>query len=306
MSVRTPEPDGSGGRVVTAADDDDAEVLDAPSTGRSPARRGRYAGVSDEERAEIEQAIAVLWREYKASGEERLRERLILHYSPLVKYVAGRVGVGLPPNIEQADLVSYGIFGLIDAIEKFDIERAIKFETYAISRIKGAIIDELRSIDWIPRSVRYKAREVEKAYAVLEAKLHRSPTEAEVAAELGIKLEDLHQIFSQVSFVNVVALDELLTAGGEKGDKLSLVDTLEDTRAEDPVAAFETEETKYLLARAINTLPEREKIVVTLYYYEGLTLAEIGQVLGVTESRICQMHTKAVLQLRGKLADQRD
>ncbi len=305
MSVRTPEPDGSGGRVVTATDDD-AEVLDAPSTRRSPARRGRYAGVSDEERAEIEQAIAVLWLEYKASGEERLRERLILHYSPLEKYVAGRVGVGLPPNIEQADLVSYGIFGLIDAIEKFDIERAIKFETYAISRIKGAIIDELRSIDWIPRSVRYKAREVEKAYAVLEAKLHRSPTEAEVAAELGIKLEDLHQIFSQVSFVNVVALDELLTAGGEKGDKLSLVDTLEDTRAEDPVAAFETEETKYLLARAINTLPEREKIVVTLYYYEGLTLAEIGQVLGVTESRICQMHTKAVLQLRGKLADQRD
>ena len=310
MSVRTPEPEGSGGPVATAALDDvpttpaePAAEADAPA---KPARRGRYAGVSDEERAEIEQAIAVLWREYKASGEERLRERLILHYSPLVKYVAGRVGVGLPPNIEQADLVSYGIFGLIDAIEKFDIERAIKFETYAISRIKGAIIDELRSIDWIPRSVRYKAREVEKAYAALEARLHRTPTEAEVASELGIALEDLHTIFGQVSFVNVVALDELLTAGGEKGDKLSLVDTLEDTKAEDPVAAFETEETKYLLAKAINTLPEREKIVVTLYYYEGLTLAEIGQVLGVTESRICQMHTKAVLQLRGKLADQKD
>ena len=223
-----------------------------------------------------------------------------------MKYVAGRVGVGLPPNIEQADLVSYGIFGLIDAIQKFDLERAIKFETYAISRIKGAIIDELRSIDWIPRSVRYKAREVEKAYAALEARLHRTPTEAEVAAELGIALEDLHTIFSQVSFVNVVALDELLTSGGEKGDKLSLVDTLEDTKAEDPVQAFESEETKYLLAKAINTLPEREKIVVTLYYYEGLTLAEIGQVLGVTESRICQMHTKAVLQLRGKLSDSDD
>ncbi len=278
----------------------------APAAIEEPAkpRRGRYAGVSDEERAEIEQAIAELWKQYKETGEERLRERLILHYSPLVKYVAGRVGVGLPPNIEQADLVSYGIFGLIDAIQKFDIERAIKFETYAISRIKGAIIDELRSIDWIPRSVRYKAREVEKAYAALEAKLHRTPTEAEVASELGIALEDLHTVFSQVSFVNVVALDELLTAGGEKGDKLALVDTLEDTKAEDPVAAFETEETKYLLAKAINTLPEREKIVVTLYYYEGLTLAEIGQVLGVTESRICQMHTKAVLQLRGKLADQ--
>ena len=223
-----------------------------------------------------------------------------------MKYVAGRVGAGLPPNIEQADLVSYGIFGLIDAIEKFDITRAIKFETYAISRIKGAIIDELRAIDWIPRSVRYKAREVEKAYAALEARLHRTPTENEVAGELGIALDDLHAIFSQVSFVNVIALDELLNVGGERGDKLSLVDTLEDTKAEDPVAAFESEETKYLLARAINTLPEREKIVVTLYYYEGLTLAEIGQVLGVTESRICQMHTKAVLQLRGKLAEQHD
>jgi RNA polymerase sigma factor for flagellar operon FliA len=256
--------------------------------------------------ASVDAAIAALWKEFKETKDPPLRERLILHYSPLVKYVAGRVGAGLPPNIEQADLVSYGIFGLIDAIEKFDITRAIKFETYAISRIKGAIIDELRAIDWIPRSVRYKAREVEKAYAALEARLHRTPTENEVAGELGIALDDLHAIFSQVSFVNVIALDELLNVGGERGDKLSLVDTLEDTKAEDPVAAFESEETKYLLARAINTLPEREKIVVTLYYYEGLTLAEIGQVLGVTESRICQMHTKAVLQLRGKLADQKD
>jgi RNA polymerase sigma factor for flagellar operon FliA len=256
--------------------------------------------------AAVDAAIAALWKEFKETKDPPLRERLILHYSPLVKYVAGRVGAGLPPNIEQADLVSYGIFGLIDAIEKFDITRAIKFETYAISRIKGAIIDELRAIDWIPRSVRYKAREVEKAYAALEARLHRTPTENEVAGELGIALDDLHAIFSQVSFVNVIALDELLNVGGERGDKLSLVDTLEDTKAEDPVAAFESEETKYLLARAINTLPEREKIVVTLYYYEGLTLAEIGQVLGVTESRICQMHTKAVLQLRGKLADSKD
>jgi RNA polymerase sigma factor for flagellar operon FliA len=254
-------------------------------------------------RTEVDEAIASLWREFKETADTSLRERLILHYSPLVKYVAGRVGVGLPPNIEQADLVSYGIFGLIDAIEKFDLERAIKFETYAISRIRGAIIDELRSIDWIPRSVRYKAREVEKAYAALEAKLRRTPTEQEVAGELEISTSELRQIFNQVSFVNVLALDELLNTGGEKGDKLSLVDTLEDSKAEDPVQAFEAEEMKYLLAGAINTLPEREKIVVTLYYYEGLTLAEIGQVLGVTESRICQMHTKAVLQLRGKLAD---
>jgi RNA polymerase sigma factor for flagellar operon FliA len=280
MTARTPEPESSG--VLAATPEDDPAVA----------------------KLKAEAALRDLWREFKDSGQSSLRERLILHYSPLVKYVAGRVGVGLPPNIEQADLVSYGIFGLIDAIEKFDLERAIKFETYAISRIKGAIIDELRAIDWIPRSVRYKAREVEKAYAALEAKLHRTPTESEVAGELGISLDELHTIFSQVSFVNVIALDELLNVGGERGDKLSLVDTLEDTRAEDPVEVFETEETKYLLSRAINTLPEREKIVVTLYYYEGLTLAEIGQVLGVTESRICQMHTKAVLQLRAKLAEQ--
>jgi len=248
-------------------------------------------------------AVADLWRRFKDTGDQALREKLILHYSPLVKYVAGRVGVGLPPNIEQADLVSYGIFGLIDAIEKFDIERSIKFETYAISRVRGAIIDELRAIDWIPRSVRYKAREVERSYAELEAELHRTPTEAEVAERMGIKVGDLHHIFSQVSYVNVVALDELLSVGGEKGDKLTLGDTLEDKGAEDPVLAFEGEETKYLLSRAINQLPEREKIVVTLYYYEGLTLAEIGRVLGVTESRICQMHTKAVLQLRGKITE---
>ncbi|MGC4015814.1 MAG: RNA polymerase sigma factor WhiG [Luteolibacter sp.] len=250
--------------------------------------------------------LARLWADFKETGDQGLRERLILHYSPLVKYVAGRVGVGLPPNIEQADLVSYGIFGLIDAIEKYDLERAIKFETYAINRIRGAIIDELRSIDWIPRSVRSKAREVEKAYQALEGKLQRTPTEAEVADEMGVALDDLHTIFSQVSFVNVIALDELLHAGGDKGDKVTLGDTLEDTKAEDPVALFESEETKYLLSKAINTLPEREKIVVTLYYYEGLTLAEIGKVLGVTESRICQMHTKAVLQLRAKLSDSPD
>jgi RNA polymerase sigma factor for flagellar operon FliA len=303
----------SRGRAMTdtVANEATVDVDEEPGLGAEPildaaALTAQAAEKKAQDKADVDEALGKLWREFKDTHQLELRERLILHYSPLVKYVAGRVGVGLPPNIEQADLVSYGIFGLIDAIEKFDLSRAIKFETYAISRIKGAIIDELRAIDWIPRSVRYKAREVEKAYAALEARLHRTPTETEVAEELGISLEDLHAIFSQVSFVNVVALDELLNVGGEKGDKLSLVDTLEDTKAEDPVAAFETEETKYLLARAINTLPEREKIVVTLYYYEGLTLAEIGQVLGVTESRICQMHTKAVLQLRAKLADQRD
>ncbi len=318
MTRRTPGRDGVAASAADTATDSgnavaadpvgsaDAPAADASAPTAPSANGGRSGGGGKTPRADVDVALQGLWREFKASGEQALRERLILHYSPLVKYVAGRVGVGLPSNVEQADLVSYGIFGLIDAIEKFDLERSIKFETYAISRIRGAIIDELRAIDWIPRSVRYKAREVEKAYARLEAQLHRTPTEAEVAAEMDISVGDLHAIFSQVSFVNVVALDELLNVGGEKGDKLSLVDTLEDPRAEDPVMSFESEETKFLLARAINQLPEREKIVVTLYYYEGLTLAEIGKVLGVTESRICQMHTKAVLQLRGKLADPPD
>lgn len=245
-----------------------------------------------------------LWRSYKATGDEGLREQLILHYSPLVKYVAGRVSVGLPSNVEQADFVSSGIFGLIDAIEKFDPERSIKFETYAITRIRGAMIDELRALDWIPRSVRQKARAVERAYASLEANLRRSPSEPEVAAEMGIPLEELRGVFSQLSLANVVALEEeLLHVGGEGGAGLSLMDTLEDTAADDPVEVAEGREMRRLLARAINTLPEREKTVVTLYYYEGLTLAEIGQVLGVTESRVSQIHTKSVLQLRAKLAD---
>ena len=194
MSRRTHEPD--------------AEVSSEPATGTAEPD-APVVEIEDERLDAVaanEAAVKALWREFKTTGDQALREKLILHYSPLVKYVAGRVGVGLPPNIEQADLVSYGIFGLIDAIEKFDLERAIKFETYAISRIRGAIIDELRAIDWIPRSVRYKAREVEKAYAQLESELHRTPTEAEVAAHMGIALGDLHTIFSQVSFVNVVAL----------------------------------------------------------------------------------------------------
>ncbi|WP_086769896.1 RNA polymerase sigma factor WhiG [Streptomyces bobili] len=241
-----------------------------------------------------------LWRSYKATGDERLREQLILHYSPLVKYVAGRVSVGLPPNVEQADFVSSGVFGLIDAIEKFDIDREIKFETYAITWIRGAMIDELRALDWIPRSVRQKARNVERAYATLEARLRRTPSEVEVAAELGIGVDDLHSVFSQLSLANVVALEELLHVGGEGG--LSVMDTLEDTAADNPVEVAEGRELRRFLARAINTLPEREKTVVTLYYYEGLTLAEIGNVLGVTESRVSQIHTKSVLQLRAKLA----
>ncbi|MFJ4191427.1 RNA polymerase sigma factor WhiG [Kitasatospora sp. NPDC089509] len=307
------DPDAPGGAAVDRAPwrPSSTPTPDATSPPVSrPRREQTGASVSAgggadarEAGAQGRTALEELWRSYKETGEKRLREQLILHYSPLVKYVAGRVGVGLPSNVEQADFVSSGVFGLIDAIEKFDIDRAIKFETYAISRIRGAIIDELRALDWIPRSVRQKAKAVERTYATLEARLRRTPHEPEVAAEMGIAIEDLHAIFSQLSLANVVALDELLHPVGEGGDRLSLMDTLEDHGADDPVEVAEDRELRRLLAQAVNTLPEREKTVVTLYYYEGLTLAEIGQVLGVTESRVSQIHTKSVLQLRAKLSD---
>jgi RNA polymerase sigma factor FliA len=249
------------------------------------------------------EVIARLWREYKADGTKEARERLILHYSPLVKFVAGRVAAGLPQSIEQSDLVSYGIFGLIDAIDKFDPGRGFKFETYAISRIKGSIIDELRSIDWVPRSVRAKARAIERAYSKIENEQKRTPDDRELATELGMSDGELAQVLSQISFVGLVALDELLAAGGsERGSSTTVGDMIAD-RAHDPVEAFEVDEMKTLLADAINRMPDRERLVLTLYYYEGLTLSEIGEVLGVTESRICQIHTKAILQLRARLGE---
>jgi RNA polymerase sigma factor for flagellar operon FliA len=240
-----------------------------------------------------------LWAEYTAQHSREVRDKLIIHYAPLVKYVAGRVGVGLPRNVEQSDLVSFGVFGLIDAIEKFDPARGYKFETYAIARIKGAILDELRSIDWVPRSVRSKARTLERAMAKLEAEHHRTPTDDEVAAEMGVSVEQLQTTLSQISFVGVAALDEMLS-GGERGESVTLGDTVADT-GDGPMGVYEVEEMRQILAESINRMPEREKIVLTLYYYEGLTLAEIGRVLGVTESRVCQVHTKAVLQLRSRV-----
>ena len=245
-------------------------------------------------------ALGRLWREYKQTADPGIREQLILQYAPLVRYVAGRVGVGLPASVEQGDLVSYGVFGLIDAIEKYDPERAIKFETYAINRIRGAIIDELRSFDWIPRSVRTKARDIERAIAVLEARLQRTPTEGEIADELGLDIPELRRVFDQVSFVHVAALDEML-GSADHGDGSTLGERLEDERTSAPGDALDDEETRQVLARVIHTLPEREQIVVTLYYYEGLTLAEIGLVLGVTESRICQLHSKAMMGMRTRI-----
>ena len=252
-------------------------------------------------KSELEQ----LWQRYnddiEQSEQASIRDQLIVHYAPLVKYVASRVAIGLPQSVEQADLVSYGMFGLIDAIDKFEPDRGFKFETYAIARIKGAIMDELRSIDWVPRSVRAKVRAVEKTFTKLETRLGRAPTDEEVAKDLGWTESQFNAVLSQIGSVGVAALDEILSVGGERGESMTLGDTIADA-SHGPMGAFEVAEVRQMLGQAINSMPEREKIVLTLYYYENLTLAEIGRVMGVTESRVCQIHTKAVLQLRSRLA----
>ena len=242
-----------------------------------------------------------LWRRYKEQDDERARERLVVAYSPMVKFIAGRMASGLPSHVEEGDLISYGLLGLIGAIERFDLDREIKFETYAITRIKGAIIDELRSLDWVPRSVRARAREIERANSKLEHQLQRAPTDEEMAVALDITVEEFQDALLQISNSTVAALDELWTVSDSSGDQVSLLDTITDENAPDPAAVMDSTELKDRVADAIARLPEREKLVVALYYYENLTLREIGEVLGVTESRVSQLHTKAVLRLKARL-----
>jgi len=242
-----------------------------------------------------------LWQEYRETRDRALRDRLILTYAPLVKFVAGRLGATLPSHVDEQDLVSYGLLGLIGAIERFDPGREIKFETYAIARIKGAIIDELRSLDWVPRSVRTRAREIERAIAELERTLMRAPTDAEIAEKVGITEDELGDSLTEISRTSIAALDELWSPSGS-GDQISLIDTIEDQSGPNPEVSLEQTELKEALGEAISRLPEREKLVVTLYYYEELTLREIGEVLGVTESRVSQLHTKAVLRLKARLS----
>jgi len=242
-----------------------------------------------------------LWREYRRTEAKELRDRLIVMYSPLVKYVAGRLGSGLPAHVDEGDLVSYGLLGLIGAIERYDPDRDIKFETYAIARIRGSIIDELRALDWVPRSVRSRAREIERAIAGLEAKLGRAPTDEEIAQKVGISVDELEESLTDIARSSIAALDELWSVSGE-GDQVSLLDTLEDPDSVRPADALDETELREILGDAISRLPEREKLVITLYYYEELTLREIGEVLGVTESRISQLHTKAILRLKARLA----
>jgi RNA polymerase sigma factor FliA len=245
-----------------------------------------------------------LWRRYKDEGDERARERLVVAYSPLVKFIAGRMASGLSSHVEEADLISYGLLGLIGAIERFDPDREIKFETFAVARVKGAIIDELRSLDWVPRSVRARARDVEKAHAELEAELQRAPTDEEMATKLEVGIDEFNDSLLEIANSSVLALDDLWAFADPEGGsgQISVLDTIHDPNAVDPEIEAQASELKDRLADAIESLPERERLVVALYYYENLTLREIGEVLGVTESRVSQLHTKAVLGLRSRFA----
>ncbi len=241
--------------------------------------------------------LAALWQQYKSHNDFDSREAIILEYIPLVQYIAGRISIHLPDSVEYQDLISYGVFGLMDAIDKFDLDRDIKFETYASLRIRGSIMDGLRSTDWIPRSVRAKAKQIDQAIVELEHQLGRTPTDSEVAVSLDMSLEKYHQSLDQVRSISLLSLDDNIISDS---DSIRRVETLDDPSViidEDIII----DETLEELAIAVDQLEERQRLVVSLYYYEGLTLKEIGHVLSVSESRISQIHSQAIKTLRNKL-----
>ena len=250
--------------------------------------------------------LAGLWGRYEHDGEPLAREELVLAYAPLVEYIAERMATRLPRHIEVGDLVSYGMEGLISAIGHFAPDRNIRFETYAFSRIRGAMIDELRAMDWVPRSVRKRSRALDAASGKLRDRFQRAPSECEMAAELGIGLDVLNGWRADSSCTTVGALDEPQTGNDPNGADLSLVDVLEDPGSGDPADIMQASESKKGMVAAISLLPERERLVISLYYFEGLTMREIGKLRGVSESRISQLHAKAVLDLRAQLPNDED
>jgi RNA polymerase sigma factor for flagellar operon FliA len=241
-----------------------------------------------------------LWYSYRDDDDQKARQELVELYSKIVKYVAGRMAVGLPHYVEFNDLLSAGLLGLIQAVDNFDHQRGIKFETYAIPRIRGSILDELRSQDWFPRSLRRKAKQLEEAYGNLESRLGRPATDEEVARELEIPVEELDDLLGEVAVATVMSLDADASAE-ESEQSTSLGEYLADPNADDVERTLAEQEMKELIARRLAELPEKEQLVLVLYYYEELTLKEIGEILDVTESRVCQIHTKAILRLRGKI-----
>ena len=261
---------------------------------------GKLAGSNPDGYSTEQQKEDELWVQYRKTRDMKIREGFIKQYAPLVKYVAGKVAVGMPHNVEFDDLVGFGVFGLLDAIDKFDPDKNVKFKTYAVTRIRGAIFDELRSIDWVPRSVRQKAREVEDAIGSLEARLGRTATDQEVAGALGVSEEDYLKTLQKISCTSMLSINEVWYSGDDN-DRVSIGDSIESPASLNPEVIAERDEIRRVIVEAINELPEKEKKILVLYYFEDLTLKEIGQVLDVTESRVSQLHTKAIMRLRFKL-----
>ena len=237
-----------------------------------------------------------LWLDYKKNNKEQAREKLISEYAYLAKYAVDRLNLSPSGAVSYEDLIGHAVVGLIDAIEKFDLDRQVKFETYALLRIRGEVIDVIRSLDWAPRSVRRHESTLRDIYARLEMDLQRPATDAEVAAYMGVEISELEKMLADVGQSAVFSLDEIISSGGD------ILASNSDNEFDDPATCAERSEQKRMLAKSIEELPERERTVVALYYYENLTQKEIAAVLGVTESRVCQIHTKAVLRLSGKLS----
>ena len=261
-----------------------------PGTALSP-----KGDISSTEKTEEE-----LWQQYRKNRDPAIREAFIKQYAPLVKYVAGKVAVGMPNNVEFDDLVGYGVFGLIDAIDKYDPDKNVKFKTYAVTRIRGAIFDELRLIDFVPRSVRQKTREIEATISSLEAQLGRTASDQEIAGAMGIDEGEYMKVIQKISGTSIISLNDLWYSGDDN-DKVSIGDSIESPSSLNPEVIAERDEIRRVIVEAINELPDKEKKILVLYYFEDLTLREIGQVLDVTESRVSQLHTKAIMRLRVKL-----
>jgi RNA polymerase sigma factor for flagellar operon FliA len=241
------------------------------------------------------------WREFKETGSKIAKDKLLVEYAHLVKYITNRLAVNLPKSVDRDDLTSAGVLGLIKAVETFELERGFKFETYAGHKIRGAILDELRALDWVPRSVRQKSRELQKVFAKLENDLGRAPYDDEVCEAMNITMQEYEEMLSDVTPTTIISLEEAMPNRESDSKELRIIDTIEDPGSDNPLKELGFAQVKEILKDAIMNLPEKEKLVVALYHYEELTLKEIGVVLDITESRVSQIHSKAILKLRSKL-----
>jgi RNA polymerase sigma factor for flagellar operon FliA len=245
--------------------------------------------------------IDQLWHEYQTNGSKIAKDKLLVEYAHLVKYVTARLAVNLPVSVDRNDLISSGVMGLIKAVETFEPDRGFKFETFAGHKIRGAILDELRALDWVPRSVRQKSRDLQRTFAKLENELGRIPYDDEVCESLGITIREYEDLLAEVTPTTIISLEEAMPERGSDSKELKIIDTIEDPGSDNPLKELGFAEVKNILKETIAALPEKEKLVVALYHYEELTLKEIGVVLDITESRVSQIHSKAILKLRSKL-----